>query len=203
MITPFFGLGSMLLIAIGAYFVLRNRVTAKNYVVSIWVVLLIPIVIIDPSYTAITFLPLVVLLALGLDGLLAHWYRLFPRNPYARIGGLIPVVLLVIVLVTSGSNRYIYGYLYNPNVAPNFSKDLQLIPKNTKNMVVTNDEFAFYQVIAKYKKSFIVTTQPASDTFLSTRAAMHQFNGYEIDRIICSSMKNDSDRFYVYKKITG
>jgi hypothetical protein len=203
MITPFFELGSMLLIALGAYFVVRNRVTAKNYVVSIWVVLLIPIIIINPGYTTITFLPLVVLLALGLDGLLAHWYQLFPRNPYARIGGLIPVVLLVIVLVTSGANRYIYGYLYNPNVVPNFSKDLQLIPKDTKNLVVANSELAFYQVVAKYNKSFTVTTQPNGNSFLSTQAAMSQFSGYEINRIITSSLSNNSDRFYVYKKITG
>lgn len=201
-ITPFFELGSMLLIALGAYFVIKTRVTAKNYLVTIWILLLIPIVILNPNYTTITFLPLVVIMALGLDGLLSHWYQLFPRNPYARIGGLIPVVLLVIILVTSGMNRYIYSYLYDPNIVPNFSKDLRLIPKNTKNIVVSHKEYAFYSVVAEYNKSFTVTAKPVSDTFLATHSAMRQFNGYTINKIITSSAKNNSDRFYIYKKAT-
>jgi hypothetical protein len=201
-ITPFFGLGSVLLIFLVAYFVIRTRVTAKNYIVTIWIILLIPIVILNPNYITITFLPLVVLLALGLDGLLSHWYQLFPRNPYARIGGLIPVVILVIVLVTSGINGYIYGYLYDPNIVPNFSKDLQLIPTDTKNIVVSNNEYPFYKVVAEYKKSLIVTTKPVSDSFLVTHSAMRQFDGYMVDKIITSSAKNNSDRFYVYKKVT-
>lgn len=199
-ITPFFGFGSVLLIILGAYFVIRTRVTAKNYIVIIWVLLSIPIVILNPNYIAITFLALVMLLASGLDGLLSHWYQLFPRNPYARVGGLIPVVILVLILVTSGANRYIYGYLYNPNIVPNFSKDLQLIPKGTKDIVVTSKELPFYKVVAEYKKHLVVSITPSSDTFLATRAAKRDFNGYIVDRIVSTSTKDNSDRFYVYKK---
>ncbi len=198
--TPFFELGSFLLIALGSYFVVKTRVTAKNYIVTIWVLLLIPIIIFNPNYTAITFLPLVILLASGLQGLLSHWYQLFPLNPYARIGGLIPVILLVIILVSSGMNRYIYGYLYNPNIAPNFSKDLQLIPKGTHNIVVSSSEQPFYKVVAEYKKDLVVSTSPINDTFLATRAAKSNYNRYKIDRIISSSTNHDSDRFYIYKR---
>lgn len=199
-ITPFFELGSLLLIALGAYFVIKTRVTAKNYIVTIWVLLLVPIVIFNPGYTAITFLPLVILLASGLEGLLSHWYQLFPRNPYARIGGLIPVILLTVILVSSGMNRYIYGYLYNPNIVPNFSKDLQLIPKRTQNIVVSGNELSFYKVVAEYKKPLVISTVPSSETFLATHDAKTDFNGYKIDRIISSSTNQDSDRFYVYKR---
>ncbi|MCX6728681.1 MAG: glycosyltransferase family 39 protein [Candidatus Saccharibacteria bacterium] len=199
-ITPFFELGSLLLIALGAYFVIKTRVTAKNYIVTIWVLLLIPIVILNPSYTAITFLPLVILLSSGLEGLLSHWYQLFPRNPYARIGGLIPVILLVLILVSSGMNRYIYGYLYNPNIVPNFSKDLELIPKGTHNIVVSSSEQSFYNVVAEYKKQMVISTTPVSDTFLATRDAKADYTGYKIDRIITSSTSQNGDRFYIYKR---
>jgi 4-amino-4-deoxy-L-arabinose transferase-like glycosyltransferase len=201
-ITPFFGFGSVLLIILGAYFVIKTRVTAKNYIVMIWVLLLIPIIVLNPNYVAITFLALVILLASGLDGLLSHWYQLFPRNPYARIGGLIPVIILVLILVSSGVNRYIYGYLYDPNIVPNFSKDLQLIPKGTTNIVVASNEQAFYKLVAEYKKPIVVTTKATGDYFLATRAAKSDFNGYVIDRIISTSTKNNGDRFYVYKKLT-
>ena len=199
-ITPFFGFGSILLIMLGAYFVIKTRVTARNYIVIIWILLLIPIIILNPDYVAITFLALVMLLATGLDGLLSHWYQLFPRNPYARIGGLIPVIILVLILVSSGANRYIYGYLYDPNIVPNFSKDLLLIPKDTKNIVVSSGEQSFYKVVAEYKKTLVISTVPVGDSFLATRAAKSNITGYNIVRIVSSSTKYDSDRLYVYKR---
>lgn len=201
LMTPFFELGSMLIIAIGAYHVIRTNVTAKNYVIILWTLCLIPVVLLNPTFTSITFLPLVLLLATGLNTLLAHWYNLFPRNPYARISGLIPVIALVTVLVFSGAGRYIYGYKYDPTIAPNFSKDLKLIPSDTKNLVVTDKELTFYEIVARDNKRFNVSTLPVGDVFLATRDAHQAFSGYMIDRIITSSIANQSDRFYVYTKI--
>lgn len=199
-ITPFFELGSMLIIALGAYFVVQTRATAKSYVVILWVLCLIPIVVLNPDLTSVTFLPIVILLGSGLSGLLTHWYKLFPRNPYARIGGLVPLIILVSTLVLSGVSRYIYEYRYSPGIVPNFSKDLRLIPKNTKNIVVTRNELAFYQVVAKYNKPLNVSVTPASDWFLATQAAKRQYSGYMVYRIITSSNKDWGDRFYIYKK---
>jgi len=201
-ITPFFELGSLLLIALGIYYTTKTRVTAKSYLVIIWTLILIPVIILNPSYTGITFVPLVILLASGLNGLLNNWYGLFPRNPYARVGGLIPIVILVFILVSSGMNRYIYGYTYDPNIVPNFNKDIQLIPDDTKNIVVASNEMAFYKVIAEYNGPFSVTTSPnpGVDNFLATKKANNTLHGYKIEKIITNSLKNDSDRFYLYKK---
>jgi hypothetical protein len=199
LMTPFFELGSMLIIALGVCRVIQRRATAKNYVIISLTLFLIPVVILNPNVTSVTFLPLVLILASGLKGLLIYWYKLFPRNPYARIGGLIPVVVLVAVLVFSGAERYMQGYRYDPGVVTNFSKDIKLIPANAKNLVVASDELAFYQVIAKHNKQFNVSTLPSGNTFLATREAKKAFSGYEIDRIITTSTSNQSDRFYLYK----
>ncbi len=201
LMTPFFELGSMILIVFGALYNIRTRAAAKSYVIAFWTISLIPFIILDPSLTSITFVPLVLLLASGIRTLLARWYILFPRNPYARIGGLVPVTILVIVLVFSGADRYINGYRYDPSIAPNFSNDLKLIPKDVKNVVVANNEFDFYQVVAKYNKKFIVTLTPTTDTFLATRNAKQNIADYQISRIITSQKSNQSDRFYLYKKI--
>jgi 4-amino-4-deoxy-L-arabinose transferase-like glycosyltransferase len=202
LMTPFFELGSMLIIALGVCRVIQRRATAKNYVIISLTLLLIPIVILNPNITSVTFLPLVLILASGLKGLLLYWYKLFPRNPYARIGGLIPVIILVTVLMFSGIERYVQGYRYDPGVVTNFSKDIKLIPADTKNIVVASDELAFYQVVAKHNKQFNVSTLPTSNTFLATREAKQTFTGYEIDKIITTSTSNQGDRFYLYKKIT-
>ena len=201
LMTPFFELGSMLIIALGLYQMYRTRETAKSYVIGLLILCLIPIIILNPNFTSIAFLPLVILLASGLNALFAHWYGLFPHNPYARISGLIPIIILVSVLVTSGLDRYIYGYQYDPNIAPNFSTDLKLIPPDTKNLVVANDELAFYKVVATHDKQLVVSTTPISDTFLASHKGNKLFNGYEIQQIIVSQRSNQSDRFYIYTKI--
>jgi len=200
LMTPFFELGSMLIIAVGLYNVIKNHQTGKNYVIALWTALLIPIVIINPNITAVAFLPLVLLLASGLNKLISYWYKLFPLNPYARIIGLIPLIILVSVLVFSGADRYVYGYRYDPNIAPNFSHDLNLIPAETKDLVVADNELDFYKIVALRNRTFNVSVEPTSDTFLSTRGAKKQFDGYSINRIITASNSDQGDRFYLYTK---
>lgn len=200
--TPFFELGSMIIITLGVYVVAKNHVTAKSHVIAIWSLMLAPLVIINPNLAVVTLFPMVLLLAKGMSKLLSYWYGLFPLNPYARIAGLIPIIILVTVLVLSGMDRYVYGYRYDPKIVPNFSRDLKLIPKNTKNIVVSKNELAFYRVVEIRNKTFKVTTTPISDTFLATHDAKKQFDGYNIKRIITTSNTNNSDRFYLYTKTT-
>lgn len=205
LMTPVFGFGSVLIIILGIYRLVLTRDTTRSYLIIIWMLCLIPVLLLNPSFTSVTFLPSVLLLAAGLTSLIAYWYRLFPLNPYARIAGLIPIVILVVALIGSGLDRYIYGYHYSPTTAVNFSNDLRLIPKDTKNLVVSSSELPFYQAVAHHKKGLSVgTTQSllSTDDFVATRAAKKQTpNGYMISRIITTTYSNNSDRLYVYKKI--
>lgn len=202
LMTPFFELGSTLIILIGTYYTIKTNETAKSYVISLWIVCLIPVLLINPNITDITYLPLILLLASGLKLLISHWYSLFPLNPYARIAGLIPVVILVVALVSSGIDRYIYGYRYDPNISSNFSNDISLIPKDTKQIVVADSEINFYKVIESHNKNINVVMAPTENTFISTRLAKQSLSDYSITNIITSSRSSDSDRFYLYKKIT-
>lgn len=201
LMTPVFGLGSMIIILLGAYKLFKTRQSTQSYLTIIWLLCLIPILITNPSFTSITFLPLVLLLAIGLDSLLNYWYRLFPRNPYARIGGLIPLVILVSALVISGLGRYVYGYTYDPNTVANFSKDLTLLPKDIPRLVVGTSELDFYQVVAKYRQGLSVSLVASGDSFTATRLANSQYDGYKVNKIITSSSVSNADRFYIYKKI--
>jgi len=133
---------------------------------------------------------------------MGNWYRLFPRNPYARIAGLVPLVILVGVLVLSGLERYIYGYQYDPGTVSNFTQDLSLIPPDTKQLVVSEAERPFYNVVAVKNKDYTVVAAPTEDTFVASRAGKTVYPGYAIDSIVTDRRVTDSDRFYVYKKIT-
>lgn len=197
--TPVFGLGSTLLIALGVYHLIRTRETTRSYLVIIWVLCLIPVLLLNPSFTTVTFIPSIMLLAAGLTNLIGYWYRLFPFNPYARVFGLIPIIILVGVLIVSGLVRYAYGYHYSPSVAGLFSHDLALIPKNTKEIVVGDSEKKFYQAVSAINKDFKVVDQPTGKTFVVTKAAMGAFGNYKIQQIITGPDSKDSDRLYVYQ----
>lgn len=198
-LTPFFGLGSFLLIVLGAYRIIQTRATAKSYLAILWSVCLVLLLILNPNYTNFSFLPLTILLAAGINWLLTYWYNLFPRNPYARIGGLIPIVILVVALVFSGLNRYVYSYHYDSNITYSFSRDITLIPSNTKEVVVSENELDFYKILEKYNHQFAVSLKPNSNQFLATRQATSQISSnYKIQRIITNSQSKDADRFYQY-----
>lgn len=202
LMTPVFGLGSMLIIGFGVYKLIRTHQSTQSYIVIIWLLCLVPILITDPLFTSVTFLPLVLLLATGLSSLLGYWYRLFPHNPYARIAGLIPLVILVGALVFTGLERYVYGYHYDPQTASNFSQDLALLPKDTHQLVVTEEQLPFYQVVATHHIGLAVSTKPSGTAFVVSFAAKnHIAASYKIDRIITSATYKNADRFYVYKKI--
>jgi 4-amino-4-deoxy-L-arabinose transferase-like glycosyltransferase len=202
-LTPVFGLGTMLIITFGAYRLVKTHSSTQSYLVMIWILCLIPILLINPSFTSITFVPFVLLLATGIDSLLRYWYRLFPRNPYPRIAGLVPIVILVGALVISGIGRYAYDYAYDPSTVNNFSKDLNLMPKDTHILVVSDSERPFYEVVAKHSSNLSVSTSASGDIFTATQKAKSDYVGYHIINITTSQLKDNADRFYVYKKNEG
>jgi hypothetical protein len=201
LMTPVFGLGSVLIIGLGLYRIVRTADTTRSYLLIIWLLCLIPVLVINPSFTSVMFVPFVLLIAAGLTSLISYWYRLFPFNPYARIAGLVPLIILIAALLATGIDRYIYGYHYDPNTAVNFSRDLHLLPRNTENLVVGEGEQSFYGAVAKYREGLTVTTEPGDvEQFTATRTARQDFEGYEVSRIITTTYSSDSDRLYVYQK---
>lgn len=198
--TPVFGLGSAILIALGIYRLILTRETTRSYLIIFWVICILPVLLINPNFTTVMFVPSVLMLAAGLMSLISYWYRLFPLNPYARIIGLIPIVILVTALVFSGLSRYVYGYHYSPQVSPLFVKDLAFIPEDTTNLVVSNSELAFYSAVATYRDNLQVSTEPTADKVVVTRQALTDFDDYEVTRIITNDNKEDADRLYVLQR---
>lgn len=201
-LTPVFGLGSALLIGLGLYRLIRTSETTRSYLIIIWIICLTPVLLLNPVFTSVTFVPSILMLAAGLTSLIGYWYRLFPFNPYARILGLIPIVVLVSTLIITGLARYAYGYHYSPELASLYSNDLSLLPRNIDQVVAGDDERAFFAAVGERNGTFEVVTEPSADTIIVTRAANVDFENdtYEIERIITSARSMDANRFYVYQK---
>jgi hypothetical protein len=207
LITPVYGLGPMLLILLGALRLATTKYTARSYIISAWVILLLPVLLINPNFVAVTFVPVILLMAMGIDILLGNWYRLFPRNPYARIAGLVPLAILIGGMVISGVDRYMYGYQYDPQTTSHFSHDLSLVNKELKNknrgatvLVPAHEDTAFYGAIVKHNKDVSISPSfvPAAKTVIVAKGAL-PVTDLTPERIVTSAASENADRFYIYK----
>lgn len=201
LMTPVFGLGSAILIALGLYRLIRTRETTRSYLIIFWIVCIIPVIILNPNFTSVALVPSVLMLAAGLTSLISYWYRLFPLNPYARVVGLIPIVILIGALIVSGLARHIYGYHYMPQVAPLFSNDLKLLPKDTRQLIASGEEFNFYAAVATHRNTFTVQRTPTADSIVVTQQARDTITGYDVTRIVTNGHTNNADRFYVMTRV--
>lgn len=211
-LNPIYGLGPMILIGLGVFRLITTKYTARSYIIASWIILLLPVLIINPSYVSITFVPVMLLMAMGISWLLSRWYQLFPRNPYARLAGLIPLAVLIGGMVFSGIDRYMYGYLYSPQTATHFSNDLYLLNGElTKQQVPTTlfvsaAEAPFYTVVAHHYKDVSVSTSspqlPAPSTTTVVSQAAYQPTKTPPHDILVSDISQRADRFYIYKTDT-
>lgn len=206
-LRPLYGIGTLALILLGILRLFTANYTARSYIITAWSLLLVPVIIINPDSVSITFVPALLLTAMGVASLLRMWYSLFPRNPYARIVGLIPLIVLMGGMLLSGVDRYMYAYSYNAELAGQFSQDLRLfdaqLPANNGplTLVTSTGEAAFYKTVARYHPGITVTTtMPEALAPLTVVShTMHESSHPAPNRIITDSKSQAADRFYVYK----
>ncbi len=210
--TPIYGLGTVILIVLGIVQLVTTKYTARSYIITAWIVLLTPVLLINPGYISITFVPVMLLVAMGISMLLTNWYRLFPRNPYARFAGLLPLTILIAGLVLSGVGRYMYGYTYDPKTAGNFTHDLQMVnqqlaidDRGETTLLSSAEEAPFYAVVAAHNTAVTVTndvllsTIQGPQTIIVTHDAHKTSDTARLYRIITDSVSRDGDRLYIYK----
>lgn len=209
---PIYALPALLLMLLGFARLLKTRHTARSYIIISWLVLLAPIILINPTKTTITFVPVLLLIAAGIDGLLRYWYEMFPRNPYARVAGLIPITILVAGMTLTGAERYFYTHRYNPTVANLYSDDLKLLRQQLSThgdtgimLLVTRSELPFYDAVARHNNALEVITPgekiPVEGVVVATRAAFNErdLSKKTPERIITNGRTKSSDRLYLYK----
>ena len=211
-ITPVYGLGVLMLIGLGVYRLISAKSTTKSYIISIWLLLLTPLVSLNPQFISITFIPVVLLIALAIEYLIWSWYRLFPRNPYARLFGLLPLSILLFGLVVSSIDRYAYGYHYDSLTYSDYSFDTKILQKYLSTLdadqpvvlYVSQHNKALYKSLAEHQKyidQIRVTDIPPRSTAADIVAERSVKNGMaELPTsVLVGNSANNADRFYVYK----
>ena len=209
-LRPAYGLGILLLSALGIYRMFTAKYTAKSYILTIWGICLLPFFFLNQSTITASFVPVMLLMGQGIDFLIASWYRLFPLNPYARVAGLLPLAVLVLGVGLSGVERFAYGYHYNPQAASSYTHDLRLLGKTLKDtdgdvtLLVTSKNKPFYELYAA-KSSHHITVTDSVEVALSkpqeliAAGPFHDFIPGTPSEIVVSDTSSDANRFYIYK----
>jgi hypothetical protein len=206
MIAPFFNLTFTLLIMFGLVRTILDRHAARSYLLLIWLVVSLPLLILNPSQFALLFVPCIILMAVGLESFTREWYRLFPRNPYARIAALVPLTLIVIGLITIESSRYFYGYAYADTRSTHHPELMALRdtlkPHVRTAIVVPEEHLAFYDILrSKYPSLTVISPQGLSSQDAPEHiilASTKQTLPKTPTKIVCSPYENDSVLLRVY-----
>ena len=220
-LAPLIGLASLTLAITGLISTYRGFFASRNSIATYLIVFTVAISGFNPYCAILLILPLAILIAHGFRYILNKWYGLFPENPYARVFGIIPIAIFLIIMITSDISHFIFGYRYNPAVANEFSNDLILVrskvEEDTTLVVTDKTEYDFYKLlekkpfvdIANSKNITIVNEVPEEPTEkLATLGLIEEelaegeesvLKDYNLSRIITNSKSQNSDRIYLYE----
>lgn len=214
-LTPVIGISVATIGLIGAYALLKARHTVLSYTLFTWTSLLTPLFIFNPESFSLLIVPIAFFLALGTSFILQYWYKLFPKNPYARIFALIPASILFSCIIIPSAFHYFYSYNYFAPLANTYHNDLTLASETLEkhpgaSLIVSNQEAAFYRVYldANSKTNKLITVDETSvdstaltqtQTAIATRTASKAIASSPAYIVASPSLNTPSDRFYVYK----
>ena len=205
-LMPIVSLGGLMLIVLGFARTIEQRETARAYMIGSWLLLSFPLLIVQPSLSVIITVPLFILLAVGVETLIREWYRIFPKNPYARTAGLVMIIALVGVMTLSGIDRYIHGYRSLPEVVREYNSDLPLLKRHLDNsplVISAPHERPLYQALERHQNVALAQQFPTDHhTVLVSRAARANTvvpNNWQLTQIITNGRSEQGDRWYIYK----
>lgn len=200
-LAPLISLPVLALALIGLFSTTRGFFASRNSIATLLIIFTLIITGFNPDTVVFFILPFAILTAHGLKYLLEKWYGLFPENPYARIAAIFPLTILFSIMLVPSLLQYIYGYHYNPNIANEFRYDLAIIRENlTNETLVVNENYEFYKILEDSTDVEVLDGKDSPD--LPNRFAVlygtMDDEKYQMERIITSPMKENSDIIYLY-----
>lgn len=213
-ITPALSVASVALLLIGGARLLRDFHSVRAHLLLIWGALLMPIIAFNPNNLAVMLIPAMLVVTIGLNQIIRYWYRLFPRNPYARLFGLIPLAVLLFSIVHVNYQRYVYGMAYSSQAGSTFAPDAFIAQNeltNTKEgpvaLVVSESDAPLYTIMAARRPHTVVmTAQGAAErqgvwlVHASQIAKIGGLASVQPTKVLVSDRRDDALRFSIYQR---
>lgn len=205
-LTPLIGLPSLFLAFAGLFSTMQGFFASRNSIATCLIIFTIFISGFDPNSALLMIIPLAILIAHGLRYILEKWYSIFPENPYARVFGVLPISLFIIIMIFSGLSHYIFGYRYTPAVANEFNNDLELVSELDEGTVLlakeNSLEFDFYAAYEDRTHAIILDSHAPlnSDAPVATLGKWEFSDAFKgkLSKIITSPKSDNSGRIYLY-----
>lgn len=206
---PFFTMPVLALAVIGFSKTVIDNYSARSYMIFIWLALLLIPLLLQPMGVYALVVPIFILVAIGVEAIIHEWYRLFPLNPYARLSGLIPLSILLVVVMYTGAYQYYYGHFYGKS-STDYHQALSPVKKTldsrdqSTNLVTSESLLPFYQILQRDYSKLIVTTAPLPADRATSRtivlAESNQESALPIERIVTGSDKENSVLMRIYSQ---
>lgn len=213
-ITPALGVVSVALLLMGGARLLRDFHSVRAHLLLIWAALLLPVVGFNPGHLAVMLVPATLVVTIGLNQIIRYWYRLFPRNPYARLFGLLPLAVLVLGIVQVNYQRYVYGMAYSPQAGAVFVPDAFMMQKKISELqpgpatiVVGESDIPLYTIMASRRPQTVVSTannaaDRAGTWYVQAQhiGSVPQLQKMPPSGLLVSDRKDSALRFAVYQR---
>lgn len=206
---PSLSIGALIIALIGGYYSLRRiHLAPSTFVLSATLGnLLLNLFITSTTYTTLMLYG-ILLMAYGVDSLIADWNKLFPLNPYPRILGVLIISISVAIIASAGFYRLFKDYAYTPNIAGKFNQDLNLLvssldsEKKYQLLAADEVEYNFYRQLQLRNLSHAIyqKDQALQPNTILTRTAYTNSNQLLPSQVWTNSFNLQADRFYLYQK---
>jgi len=218
-ITPLLSIPVVALATIGLIRTIMDFHSVRSYVLLLWLAVLIPVIGIDPTHLNVIFVPVMLLGAIGMQSLFRYWYDLFPFNPYARVFGLLPLLLLIVSVINFNYQRYFTGIPYARASLQQYSSDPLILHETLASkayrdqrivLVTTPERKPLYQIdraVAKNLQVVIPAEFTPSDTArdvivdirVESQLTQAQAQTLPINpKVLVNDRKDDALRFRIY-----
>lgn len=219
---PLISLPVTFLVLIGIMRSVQDWHSVRAHVLLIWLGVLVALIGLDTGGLPSLFVPLLLLTGIGLQELIRYWYRLFPRNPYPRLFGILPLTLLVLCIVQFNYQRYFLALPYAPETVSLYDNDAFLLTtaltsKQYRNqqivVVVPTAQISLYaidkqvapnmQIITDTQIQFpdtigVAVVANASQALFAQQQSL--FTQQTTPYLLVNDHQNDSLRFWIYTR---
>lgn len=202
-LSPLMSLPTLALALVGLFSTTKGFFASRNSIASALVVFTLVITGFNPLAVVFFILPFAILTAHGIKYMLEKWYNLFPENPYARVAGIFPLIMLFGFIIIPSLTQYVNGYRYNPTVVGQFDFTLPVVNEHVKEgVLVAGDRYDFYRILQD--KTGIRVVREVGDVPGDASIVSVLSGGADVGRnlklsqIYTSHLRENSDIIYVY-----
>ena len=186
LITPIIGIVGLIIAVIGLIKVIANFFSVRSYLILALLILAVKLSIYQPQFTFLLFIPLALLMTIGISILIEKWSNLFPLNPYAHVIVSFLVGFIIFINCWVSISHFIAANKYDSTVVYHYNQEFDAV----REFLSSQDESNFTLVVAENEKDFY---QNLTRDFVGLRVAANAEDNDD-SLIILNSSNQEIDK---------